>query len=176
MSRVLVIEDDDLIRANLVELLETEGFGVVAAPDGETGISLAVQELPDLVICDVAMPGIDGYEVLETSGVDPLADQSTDRFTPLDDERANLNPLRHENAYPHAYDHLAQLFDHPAAPDLCVLHSADHNWEDQGGHLGEHGSLGIVQARAPFVIAGKGVRKEGLVPRSARSGGAWSAW
>ncbi len=108
------------------------------------------------------------YEVLETSGADPLADQSTDRFTPLDDERAHLNPRRGENAYPFAYDHIAQLFDHPAAPDLCVLHSADHNWEDQGGHRGEHGSLGIVQARAPFVLCGKGVRADGLVPRSAR--------
>ena len=68
----------------------------------------------------------------------------------------------------YAYDHVAQLFDHPAAPDLCVLHSAAHNWEDQGGHRGEHGSLGVVQARAPFVIAGKGVRNDGLVPRAGR--------
>jgi hypothetical protein len=49
-----------------------------------------------------------------------------------------------------------------------VLHSAAHNWEDQGGHRGEHGSLGVVQARAPFVIAGKGVRNDGLVARSGR--------
>ena len=77
-------------------------------------------------------------------------------------------PHRSENAYPHAFDQIAQLFDAPAAPDLCVLHSAAHNWEDQGGHLGEHGSLGLVQARAPFVLAGKGVRKLGLVPQSAR--------
>jgi hypothetical protein len=110
----------------------------------------------------------DGFEVLETEGENPLADQATDRFPTLDDEQAHRNPRRRDNAYPHAYDQVAQLFDHPAAPDLCVLHSADHNWEDQGGHLGEHGSLGIVQARAPFVIAGKGVRNDGLVPRAAR--------
>jgi phosphonoacetate hydrolase len=110
----------------------------------------------------------DGYEVVDTSGANPLANQSTDAFTPLAEELAHLNPHRSENAYPHAFDHVAQLFDHPAAPDLCVLHSADHNWEDQGGHLGEHGSLGVVQARAPLVIAGKGVRQDGLVPRSAR--------
>ena len=52
--------------------------------------------------------------------------------------------------------------------DLCVLHTGAHNWEDQGGHRGEHGSLGIVQARAPFVVAGKGVRNDGIVPRSGR--------
>jgi phosphonoacetate hydrolase len=113
-------------------------------------------------------PGIGGFEVLETRGADPIADQSTDRFTPLEAERANLNPHRSDNAYPHAYLQVAQLFDHPAAPDLCVLHSADHNWEDQGGHRGEHGSLGIVQARAPFVLAGKGVGSAGLIPRAAR--------
>jgi predicted AlkP superfamily pyrophosphatase or phosphodiesterase len=108
------------------------------------------------------------FEVLEVQGDDPLADQATDRFTPLADEKANQNPHRSENAYPHGFDQVAQLFDHPAAPDLCVIHSADHNWEDQGGHRGEHGSLGVVQARAPFVLAGKGVRNDGLVPRAAR--------
>ncbi|HEV7525638.1 MAG TPA: alkaline phosphatase family protein [Acidimicrobiia bacterium] len=109
-----------------------------------------------------------GYERIEVSGRDPLADQSIDRFTPLSEERANPFPNRTQNAYPHAFDQIAQLFDSPAAPDLCVLHSASHNWEDQGGHLGEHGSLGLVQARAPFVLAGKGVRNLGLIPESAR--------
>jgi phosphonoacetate hydrolase len=108
------------------------------------------------------------FEVLATEGADPLADRSTDRFTPLADEQAHRNPRRADNAYPDAYAQVAQLFDHPAAPDLCVLHSADHNWEDQGGHRGEHGSLGVVQARAPFVLAGRGVRADGVVPRSAR--------
>ena len=108
------------------------------------------------------------YERVSVSGSDPLADQSTAKFAPLADERAHPLPHRSENAYPYAFDHIAQLFDSPAAPDLCVLHSAAHNWEDQGGHLGEHGSLGLVQARAPFVLGGKGVRKLGLVPESAR--------
>jgi phosphonoacetate hydrolase len=108
------------------------------------------------------------YERVGGSGRDPLGDQSTDRFSPLADERAHPFPDRSENAYPHAFDQIAQLFDAPAAPDLCVLHSAAHNWEDQGGHLGEHGSLGLVQARAPFVLGGKGVRRLGVVPRSAR--------
>jgi hypothetical protein len=109
-----------------------------------------------------------GYEELKVEGRNPLADQSTDRFTPLDAERAHLHPHRRHNAYPFAYDQVAQLYDSPAAPDLCVIHSAAHNWEDQGGHRGEHGSIGVVQARAPFVVAGKGVRKDGLVSRAAR--------
>jgi len=109
-----------------------------------------------------------GFEVLAVEGQDPLADRSADKFCPLANERAHPHPRRAENAYPDAFEQVAQLFDHPAAPDLCVIHAADHNWEDQGGHRGEHGSLGIVQARAPLVLAGRGVRAEGLVPRGAR--------
>jgi hypothetical protein len=113
-------------------------------------------------------PGPDGYERSHVTGVDPLADESPDHLVGLDAERADPHPSRAANSYPYAYDHVAQLFDHPAAPDLCVLHSAAHNWEEQGGHRGEHGALGVVQARAPFVIAGRGVRNDGLVPRAGR--------
>jgi len=102
------------------------------------------------------------------SGRNPLADQSTDRFVGLDAERGHLHPHRDDNAYPFAYEQTAQLFDSPAAPDLCVIHSAAHNWADQGGHLGEHGSIGIVQARAPMVIGGKGVKSLGVIPRASR--------
>jgi len=108
------------------------------------------------------------YERTGGSGRDPLADQSADRLVGLDAEMADPHPPRDANSYPFAYDHIAQVFDHPAAPDLCVLHTGAHNWEDQGGHRGEHGSLGIVQARAPFVIAGKGVRNDGVVRRAGR--------
>jgi DNA-binding NtrC family response regulator len=65
MSRILVIEDDAGIRQNILDMLEAEGFDAVGAPDGESGVALAVRELPDLVICDIAMPGIDGYDVFE---------------------------------------------------------------------------------------------------------------
>jgi len=110
----------------------------------------------------------DDFEVLHVDGQDPLGDRSTDRLHPLADERAHPHPRRGENAYPHAFEQVAQLFDHPAAPDLCVIHSADHNWEDQGGHRGEHGSIGIVQARAPLVLAGAGVRHDGVIDEAAR--------
>lgn len=112
--------------------------------------------------------GRGGYEITGTAGENPLAHRSAAPFTPLSAELAARHPTRRTNSYPHAFDHTAQLFDAAAAPDLCVLHSASHNWEGDGGHRGEHGSMGIVQARAPYVIAGKGVRNDGLVPRSAR--------
>lgn len=111
--------------------------------------------------------GRDG-QVVETSGRDPLGDQSTDRFAGLANEIAALQPARTQNSYPFGYEQARQLFDHPAAPDLCVIHTAAHNWADQGGHVGEHGSLDVVQARAPFILAGAGVRSQGLVDRACR--------
>ncbi|MEX1008911.1 MAG: alkaline phosphatase family protein [Acidimicrobiia bacterium] len=109
-----------------------------------------------------------GFETIETEGHDPFADQSPSHLAGLEAELTDPHPDRRDNSYPFAFEQTAQLFDHPASPDLCVVHSAAHNWEDQGGHRGEHGSLGVVQARAPFVIAGKGVRNDGMVPRVAR--------
>jgi arylsulfatase A-like enzyme len=100
--------------------------------------------------------------VESVDGQNPLAVQDPTRFGDLESERKTPHPRRHENSYPNGYAQFAQLFDHPSAPDLCVIHSASHNWEDQGGHLGEHGSLGIVQARAPFIAAGAGVASLGL--------------
>jgi len=106
--------------------------------------------------------------VIETQGRNPLDDQSTDRFAGLANELDALQPERTSNSYPFAYEQVAQLFDHPAAPDLCVIHSAAHNWADQGGHLGEHGSIDVVQARAPFILAGAGVRSLGVVDRACK--------
>ena len=65
---------------------------------------------------------------------------------------------------------VAQLFDAPSPPDVCVIHTAAHNWEDAGGHRGEHGSLDAVQCRAPFIIGGAGVRALGKVPRGVPAG------
>ncbi|MEY2424928.1 MAG: phosphonoacetate hydrolase [Actinomycetota bacterium] len=110
----------------------------------------------------------DGLRVDAVAGRNPLGDQAEDRFVGIEAELAGLHPTRTENSYPHGYQQVAQLFDHPAAPDLCVLHSAGHYWGDQGGHIGEHGSIDAVQARAPFIIAGRGVAELGMVDRSCR--------
>jgi len=101
----------------------------------------------------------------------PLADQAAGRFAGAAAEAAARWPRRSANAYPHAYEaRWWQFFEAPMAPDLCVVHSAAHNYEDRGGHRGEHGSLDVVQARAPFVLAGRGVRADGMVDRSLSTG------
>jgi len=62
--RILVIEDDPAIRSNLVEILGEEGFEVMAAENGADGVALALARRPDLAICDITMPILDGYGVL----------------------------------------------------------------------------------------------------------------
>lgn len=65
MAKILVIEDEEPIRDNLVRFLRMEGFEMVAAADGEAGIAVAHEASPDLVICDVLMPLKTGYEVID---------------------------------------------------------------------------------------------------------------
>ena len=64
MQTVLVIEDEAPIRANLSRFLSAEGYGVITAADGARGIEAARERRPDLIICDILMPQVDGYQVL----------------------------------------------------------------------------------------------------------------
>lgn len=69
MKKVLFIEDDAVLRENTAELLELSGFNVITAPNGKVGIDKAKKDLPDIIVCDIMMLGMDGYEVLkELSG------------------------------------------------------------------------------------------------------------
>ena len=65
MSKVLVIEDEEAIREIIDELLTAENYQVSVASNGNEGLELALSKLPDLIICDVMMPEMDGYQVLE---------------------------------------------------------------------------------------------------------------
>jgi two-component system, sensor histidine kinase and response regulator len=65
MYKILVIEDEDSIRENIKDLLLTKNFNVVETEDGRVGIQMALEERPDLILCDVMMPEIEGYKVLE---------------------------------------------------------------------------------------------------------------
>ncbi len=72
MNKILVIEDERAIRINLLKLLGAEGFHVIAAENGKDGVQLARTEPPDLIICDILMPELDGYGVLRTLQQDPV--------------------------------------------------------------------------------------------------------
>ncbi len=61
--KILVIEDEEDVLINLTTILTEEGFKVVSAKKGVVGLQLAKSEKPDLILCDIAMPGMDGYTV-----------------------------------------------------------------------------------------------------------------
>ena len=63
-QKILVIEDNIDIGENIVKLLSLSGFDTIEAVDGREGAKFALQELPDLILCDIMMPGLDGYGVL----------------------------------------------------------------------------------------------------------------
>ncbi|MCZ0901455.1 response regulator, partial [Microcoleus sp. HI-ES] len=53
MLKILVIEDDELIRETLLQLLESHSYRVIAAENGRVGVQMALSEIPDLILCDV---------------------------------------------------------------------------------------------------------------------------
>jgi CheY-like chemotaxis protein len=65
MKKILVIEDESCVRQNLVDLLEENNYSVDAAENGFVGAVLALQNEPDLIICDISMPDMDGFEVFQ---------------------------------------------------------------------------------------------------------------
>jgi len=78
MKTILLIEDDIALRENTAELLELSGYEVTVAPNGRVGIDKAVSLHPNLIICDIMMPEVDGYGVLEA-----LSQKEETRFIPF---------------------------------------------------------------------------------------------
>jgi DNA-binding NtrC family response regulator len=72
MSRILLVDDDDQLRKSFIKLLSEEGYTVDSAASGEKGLDMLQQELPDLVILDMRLPGMSGLETYEAiQAVDP---------------------------------------------------------------------------------------------------------
>lgn len=76
MKKILIIEDNNEIRENIAEILELDGYETVEASNGKEGVQKAMEEMPDLIVCDIMMPELDGYGVLhilakkeETAGI-----------------------------------------------------------------------------------------------------------
>ena len=91
-------------------------------------------------------------------------------FLPYEREIAAAGPRTSaDNAYPYAAERILSLFADPTrSPDLAVVHTPRHYFPDEGGHHGEHGSLDVIQSRAPLVLAGAGVARRGYVDDHAR--------
>ncbi len=70
MKKILLIEDDKALRENTEELLKLSGYLLMTASNGKIGISIAKEKLPDIIICDIMMPEVDGYGVLQNLSSD----------------------------------------------------------------------------------------------------------
>ncbi len=108
--------------------------------------------------------GMDGdkidFSIESLDGRNPIGVQAVDHFSPLKAELENKFPNRQINSYPYAFEHISQVFDHPCAPDIVALHTAQHKYDT---NIGNHGSLSVIQARAPFIACGPGIRNLGLI-------------
>jgi CheY-like chemotaxis protein len=71
MAKVLVIEDEEILRERILDILDTNGFSAVGAGDGRRGLQLAKEYVPELILCDIRIPELDGYEVLRALRQDP---------------------------------------------------------------------------------------------------------
>lgn len=78
MAKILIVEDDKFLRELISQKISKEGYDVLDAPDGEAGFTMASEELPNLVLLDLILPGIDGFEVLKK-----LKDQSSTKDIPV---------------------------------------------------------------------------------------------
>ena len=93
MKKILIIEDNDDIRECTAEILDLEGYNVTTANCGEQAITQVALSVPNLIICDIVMPGMNGYEVLgilrknERTQFIPFI-FSTAKSEPIDKQRA----------------------------------------------------------------------------------------
>jgi CheY-like chemotaxis protein len=94
MKKILVIEDEVFIRENLIELLEIEGFDALGAENGFAGVRLAKEYQPDLILCDVMMPELDGYGVLNALREDTGTATIPFLFLTASADRTNLQKIR----------------------------------------------------------------------------------
>jgi phosphonoacetate hydrolase len=104
------------------------------------------------------------------SGTDPIASEDPMAFLPYEVEVRDAGPrVSTANAYPHAAQRIRSLFADPdRSPDVVVVHTPRHHFPDEGGHVGEHGSLDVIQSRAPLVFSGPGAVAAGIVDDHAR--------
>ena len=73
MKKILFIEDESALQRAVTQILKRDGYEVLSALDGEAGLTLALRELPDLILLDLILPKKDGFFVLKELKADPRA-------------------------------------------------------------------------------------------------------
>ena len=86
----MLIEDNKAVRENLTEILELSNYEVMGADNGKSGVDLIIREIPDLIICDIMMPELDGYGVLNVLSKNPKTSSIPFIFLTAKAERADF--------------------------------------------------------------------------------------
>lgn len=107
MKKILIIEDEPLIRENIQQILELNEFETVVASDGQSGLDSAKRFLPDLILCDMMMPELNGYEVLAALRQDPATVMTPFIFLTAKADRMDVR----QGMELGADDYLAKPFD-----------------------------------------------------------------
>jgi two-component system, sensor histidine kinase and response regulator len=90
MTKILVIEDEQSISDSIIDILEIDGFDTSAAENGRVGLQIAKEQAPDLILCDVEMPELNGHEVLTALHQDPATASIPFIFLTAKSERSDL--------------------------------------------------------------------------------------
>lgn len=90
MKKALIIEDSDDIREGIAEMLDMAGYGTFTAKNGKIGVELAAKQLPDIILCDIMMPELDGYGVLYLLQKNPSTASIPFIFMTAKAERADM--------------------------------------------------------------------------------------
>jgi two-component system, OmpR family, alkaline phosphatase synthesis response regulator PhoP len=99
MPKILVIEDEKPVRTNIVDLLTVEGFEAIGAENGQVGLQMLRDQAVDLVICDVLMPKMDGFEVLKALSQNPNTEMIPLIFLTAKTERSDIRQGMNLGAY-----------------------------------------------------------------------------
>lgn len=117
MSKILIVEDNALNRALLQAVLKSAGYELLIAEDGETGVEIALQEKPDLILMDIMLPAMNGYEATRRIKTNPAT-----RHLPIVALTANNTPVERDRALDAGCDGcIAKPIDTRLLPDQVRL-------------------------------------------------------
>lgn len=151
MKKILIIEDEPQTRLNLATVLSMEGFAPITAENGRIGVESARRESPALILCDVMMPELDGYGVLNALRDDPATASIPFLFLTAKGEKTDLRLGMNSGAD----DYLTKPID--IADLLAAVHARLDRQEIMEASL----------RRGPNFESPKPLEKLGLTPREA---------
>jgi len=139
MTNILLIEDDMVLRENTAEILELSEYKVLTAANGKIGVSMAKEHIPDIIICDIMMPELDGYETLKTLSQHQTTKHIPFIFLSAKTERGDVRKGMNLGAddyitKPFTEDELISAIESRLAK-VAILKEAENNTEETASQL-----------------------------------------